>query len=182
MGISSLSYEETKKLENLLKELILLARPPVLRKQTEDINKVIETVCEKWSERCKTQNIKLIKELEPEIITTFDVELMKKALDHIFKVAINSIPDSGTITVKTQLCWDSILITIADTGKGLKPWQIKNITQPLSSPTGEIEAALVTARKIVEDHAGKFTIESEPNKGTQILIELPIEFVTIPPI
>ncbi|MDL1969778.1 MAG: ATP-binding protein [Candidatus Desulfofervidaceae bacterium] len=172
--------EEVKKLEMVLKEITLLGKPPVLRKKIGNINEIIKKVCEEFAPLFDKHGVEIVKKLEPEMVKmSFDVELLKKSLEYVFKAAIGSMPEGGVLTVNTQLCWDSVLISITDTGKGLEQWQIENILQPLSSWQKEVELYLIMARKIIEAHAGKFTVYSKPNEGTKIIIELSIE--TPPP-
>jgi len=175
--------EEVKKLEIVLKEITLLSKPPVLRKETGNINGIIEEVCEEFAPSFGKCGIKIVKKLEPEMVKmSFDIELLKKSLEYIFKAAINSMPEGGVLTINTQLCWDSVLISITDTGKGLQRWELDNILQPLSSWQGDTELYLIMARKIIEDHAGKFVIYSKPNEGTKVIIELSIEIPPTPPL
>lgn len=175
--------EEVKKLEMVLEEITLLGKPPVLRKEIGNINKIIEEVCQEFAALFEKQGIKIVKKLEPEMVKmSFDIELLKKSLEYIFKAAIDAMPKGGVLTINTQLCWDSVLISITDTGKGLERWELEDILQPLSSWRKETELYLIMARKIIEDHAGKFIIYSESNEGTKIIIELPIEIPPTPPL
>ncbi|CAD7780546.1 MAG: hypothetical protein KCCBMMGE_00966 [Candidatus Methanoperedenaceae archaeon GB37] len=92
------------------------------------------------------------------------------------------MPDGGRLSIKTRLSWDSLFIYISDTGEGLEPWQVENIQRPFSFWEEDRETCLIMVRKIIEDHAGKFIIHSEPNKGIQLQIELPIVFPEVPPV
>jgi len=174
---------EISKMESVLKEVSVLGKPPVLKKEMAHIHQIIKQVSEEFSLECQKHNINIVTDLEPQDIEMWvDVELFKKALYCVFKVSINSMPDGGRLSIKTRLSWDSLFIYISDTGKGLELWQVENIQRPFSFWEEDRETCLIMVRKIVEDHAGKFIIHSEPNKGIQLQIELPIVFSEVPPL
>lgn len=92
--------------------------------------------------------------------------------------AAHSIEDFGTITVRTgyqdkEYAW----IEVEDTGKGI-PDDIKNkifdpffTTKAVGKGTG---LGLSLSYKIIQDHHGRFEVDSVVGKGTKIRVYLPI--------
>jgi|GEM_PF-3057631 signal transduction histidine kinase len=175
--------EEAKKLEKVLREISNLAKPYVLRKEVKDINEVLEELCMEFIPIFEEHKIKLVKKLEPEeIFTLFDVDLFKKALEVIFKVSIEVMKKGGILTITTELCWDFVLITIAYTAKEIEYWELESSLHTFFSWENTSYNYLNTAKKIIEDHGGKFIIYTQPEGGSKILIEMPIELPRKPPI
>lgn len=85
--------------------------------------------------------------------------------------------DPNQIRIQTRQQGDSVLICIADNGKGI-PLDIQTqvfdylfTTKPIGKGTG---MGLAIARQIIEEkHRGKLSCYSESGKGTEFVIELP---------
>lgn len=93
--------------------------------------------------------------------------------------AANSIEDFGKITVRTG-CEDDNFVwaEVEDTGKGI-PDEVKNkifdpffTTKPVGKGTG---LGLSLSYKIIQDHKGRFEVDSVVGKGTKFRMYLPIK-------
>lgn len=91
--------------------------------------------------------------------------------------AVDAVGDTGTITIRTGQEQDHIVISIKDDGPGI-PNEIFNkifdpffTTKPVGSGTG---LGLSITHKIIEQHDGSITVNSEEGKGTEFLVRLPI--------
>ena len=92
--------------------------------------------------------------------------------------AAHSIEDFGTITVRTGYQDDDyVWIEVEDTGKGI-PEDVKNkifdpffTTKPVGKGTG---LGLSLSYKIIQDHHGRFEVDSVVGKGTKFRVYLPI--------
>jgi PAS domain S-box-containing protein len=91
--------------------------------------------------------------------------------------AIQSIPDQGTITISTKRKGEKVQLTVQDTGTGI-PEKIRNqifdpffTTKEAGKGTG---LGLSISYNIIKEHKGEIKVESEPNKGTRFIVELPV--------
>ena len=68
------------------------------------------------------------------------------------------------------------MVEIADTGPGIPHEVREKIFQPFysSKPKGS-GLGLAITQKIIEAHHGKITINSEPGKGTRVLLAFEVE-------
>ena len=83
---------------------------------------------------------------------------------------------SGKIYVKTEKDLDNIKVEFKDTGAGI-PYSIQsNIFEPFMThgKENELGLGLTIAEKIIKDHGGSITIESNLGEGTSVTISLPI--------
>ncbi len=70
-----------------------------------------------------------------------------------------------------------VVIEIADTGAGITPEVMSKIMEPFftTKPEGKgTGLGLPICRRIVQEHKGEFSMESEPGKGTLVFIKLPV--------
>lgn len=91
--------------------------------------------------------------------------------------ATHAIDQHGTITVRTGTDDSGVWIEIADTGSGINSKDLPRIfdpfftTKPVGSGTG---LGLPLSYRIVQDHQGRLTVDSEAGKGTTFRIWLPL--------
>ena len=67
------------------------------------------------------------------------------------------------------------LVTIADTGRGIEGEDLAKIFDPFfTTKTEGTGLGLAIAYRIIDDHGGSIAVDSEPGKGTQCKIRLPM--------
>jgi signal transduction histidine kinase len=105
--------------------------------------------------------------------------LMNQVFLNLIVNAAQAIEGEGTITIRTRAEGDDVLISIADTGKGMPPEVKARIfsagftTKPLGEGTG---IGLSITRQIVADtHGGSIWFESEEGKGTTFYVRIPVK-------
>ena len=82
----------------------------------------------------------------------------------------------GTITLTTRADGDGVAVEVLDTGKGIPSDVMPKIFDPFFS-TKEIGKGtglgLSISYKIIQQHGGRITVESEPGHGTRFTVVLP---------
>jgi iron only hydrogenase large subunit-like protein/nitrogen-specific signal transduction histidine kinase len=110
-----------------------------------------------------------------------DSEQMMQVLSNLIKNAIDAIPGEGTINITLEDTLGDVIITISDTGTGIKEEDRAKIFEPFFTTKGighGTGLGLATAYGIVKMHKGQITAESnnDPAKGptgTSFKIVLP---------
>ncbi|MFH1435465.1 MAG: ATP-binding protein [Pseudomonadota bacterium] len=91
--------------------------------------------------------------------------------------AISAIRDRGVIHIATSSRGGDLIVTISDTGQGIPEGIREKIFDPFFT-TKEIGLGtglgLSISKEIVESHHGRIEIESEPGKGTEFKVVLPL--------
>jgi PAS domain S-box-containing protein len=102
---------------------------------------------------------------------------LKQVFMNLLVNAAHAIERQGTITIRTQRECDNVLISFADTGKGIEPGQLKRIFEPFFTTktigvgTG---LGLSVSYGIIQKHGGTIEVVSGVGKGTTFTIRLPI--------
>jgi signal transduction histidine kinase len=91
--------------------------------------------------------------------------------------AADAMPGGGALRLRAAREGDAVHIEVADSGCGIPPESQEKVWQPFVTMgkkhgTG---LGLPIARKIIEDHGGTITLQSEVGKGTTFAIRLPIQ-------
>ncbi len=110
------------------------------------------------------------------------VECYPHLLNQVFlNVVVNAgqaIEGEGEITVRTRHEGDTVLVSISDTGRGIRPEDAGRIFSPgFSTKAVGVGTGLglsICKRIVEETHHGSLTFESEPGKGTTFHIRIPV--------
>lgn len=114
----------------------------------------------------------------------FDADKIDKVVYNLMSNAIKYTPQNGKITVElvkiSKHEQKKLAIKISDTGVGIAPENINNIFTTFyfnkSREAGETNGiGLSLSKDLVELHHGQIMIESKPNNGTTIIVEIPID-------
>lgn len=113
---------------------------------------------------------------EKEVWVNADREQLHIVFQNIVKNAVEAMDGKGTLTLTTRRTARGMAeVSFADTGPGVAPENLGKIFQPLfSTKATGIGFGLSIARMIIEKHGGKIIVQSEPEKGTAIIIRLPL--------
>ncbi|RCW38625.1 two-component regulator propeller domain-containing protein [Marinilabilia salmonicolor] len=110
-----------------------------------------------------------------------DTEMMRIVVRNILSNAIKFTPYKGTITLKTEVKKDQLIVSISDSGQGLTPEQIEKIKQPsqiFSTPGTHGEKGsglgLTVCKEFVERHNGQLIVEGSPGKGSRFGFIFPL--------
>jgi signal transduction histidine kinase len=113
----------------------------------------------------------------------FDQKNISRCIMNIVGNAIDATPDGGgkTIEIRTRTepggpnGTDWVVVEIADQGTGIPPEAREKVFDLMFSTKGSKGTGLGLAltRKIVEEHSGNVTFETEMGKGTTFSIRLP---------
>jgi signal transduction histidine kinase len=97
---------------------------------------------------------------------------------NIIENAIESMPNGGTLTIRSEVDDKNNLVNIrfTDTGVGMSE-EIKNrIFEPFFTTKGSkgTGLGLLVCHRIIKDHDGNITVESKPNQGSTFTVSVPI--------
>jgi two-component system sensor histidine kinase PilS (NtrC family) len=100
----------------------------------------------------------------------------KQVFWNLIKNALKAMPEGGRLRLDfPEPRRKEVRIVVADTGRGMSDVDRENLFQPFYSGFGTGRGlGLSIVRKIVDDYDGRIEIRSELNKGTEILITLPV--------
>ena len=105
-----------------------------------------------------------------------DSERMKQVFFNIIKNAKDAMNNKGTVSLNMSLDNNSIITTIVDCGQGMNEETLEDCFDPMFSTklAKSIGMGLTVARQIVEMHNGSISISSKIQKGTTVVVALPI--------
>jgi signal transduction histidine kinase len=169
---------ETKRMEEMVTKFESLAEKREYFFGQEDLNQVVESTLTMLAPEFEAKEIQLQTSLWPEpLMGKINGHLLRVALSHLVRNAIDATPRGGSITLTTRREGDQAHLELEDTGRGMPPEIVEQVFTPFyTTKIGGSGLGLVFVRQIVEEHRGSIKIDSEVGRGTRIIINLPQRF------
>lgn len=173
---------ETERLSQMVEELLDFSRMQngkfQLQMATMDILAELEDAILIYGEKAKKENINLVYNAPEMLPFVFgDKNRLRQVFINIIDNAIK-YSDGGTVTVEAFQENDCIQIAVADEGVGISSEDLPKIKQKFYKANHTRRGSgigLGVADEIVSMHKGTLDVFSEENKGTTVVIRLPIE-------
>lgn len=173
---------EIDRLNNLVNDFLLFARPKKANWQEFDLNQLILESLELFqNSQHWTEKTKLVTDFRYDIRLKSDPEQIKQVLWNLFINARDAMPDGGLLYVTTDLNLNEthedhkmVKIVVRDTGKGFDDKALSHLFIPFfTTKQGGSGLGLATVKRIVEGLQGKVTGSNHPERGARITILLP---------
>jgi PAS domain S-box-containing protein len=166
---------EINRLDSVVKRFLDFMRAPELRLEETDLSQLVNEVASIARPQMERAGVEPEMRCAPAPAVHVDRALLKQALLNLVYNGIQAMPGGGRLTLALEPRGDSVEISIADTGVGIKPehrarvFQLFFTTRPGGSGIG-----LASAYKTVQLHEGSIDFESATGCGTTFRIELPL--------
>jgi len=169
--------DEVKRLENLVTSLREYYLSPPIAIEKIDLNKLLKDIFALIKEECQRKNIVAGIELAGEGKPLFiegDNDRLKQVILNILNNGIDALDGGGKLVLRSQLVGKWAEITITDTGYGIPKKIQEKIFDPFFTTKDQgTGLGLGISKRIIEDHNGMLSFESEEGKGTLFTITIP---------
>ncbi len=178
---------ESDRMVKIVQDLLMLSKFDAgdndMRFENFDIARSTNNICEAIRLNVEKRDMRLSVEApESAVICCGDRARIEQVIVNIITNAIRYTPDGGEISVKVGGSEHHVWVSVKDTGIGIPQEQLPHIfdrfyrvDRARSRALGGSGLGLSIAKEIVMKHGGEISIDSEPGKGTKVLIRLPRE-------
>jgi signal transduction histidine kinase len=171
-----IALQDVSRLENMIRELIDLVTASVSHKEHININDLILDVLKSFQNEFDEQSVDVRTELfiDPPSID-IDRDKIAMALANLIKNAIEAMHNTPRkLTITSCLIDKYIVIKISDSGEGISQDSIKEIFDPFFSTKAHRPGlGLTFTQRIINEHGGSISVDSEPGMGAIFTIRLP---------
>ena len=166
---------EVERINGLIGSFLDFARPLQIHPADGDLENLLREVEREQAELARGRGVKLaIANEANRIVFPFDRDLLRVALSNLVQNAIQASGLGQEVDVEAQADLNHVTIRISDRGEGIAPQNLESIFNPFftTKPKG-VGLGLALVSKIVDEHGGRITVESELGKGSHFEIVLP---------
>lgn len=169
-------HREVQRLEEVVSDFLRFAHEERPRLEEHDVNRVVDEVVDFVAPEARKNNVVVERRYEPALPPLrLDVNLIKQALLNMIINAQQAMPEGGRISIRTAQKNGCIQIEVADTGIGIPGSEFDKIFEVYySTRKNGTGLGLPTVKRIVEEHGGTITVESEKGKGSNFIVRLPL--------
>ena len=168
-------HNQCIRLERLLDDFLKLARLQNLHLTAGSLNEQVRRVIDLYEPQASDSGVDVVRYLDADLPSILlSPETLQAALVNLVKNALEAMPDGGQLVVRTRTIRGGVALDLIDTGFGMdQSAALKMFDAFYTTKQGGSGLGLPTARKIIEAHGGRITVDSEVNRGTQFTLEFP---------
>jgi signal transduction histidine kinase len=168
---------EVDRTNALVTRFLDFARPLALRLEKTEIAEVIDEAVAEVEKHSPPLDVSIYKNYSPDIPPLLlDRQLIERVLYNLLLNAAQASPPQGSVTVKTRQVGDTVEIDVIDRGAGIAPRDRESIFNPFfTTKSSGVGLGLAIVSKIVDEHSGQITVESEPGAGSVFRVFLPMK-------
>jgi len=184
---------EADRLRDILTDFLQFAGRVQLDAQPVDLVRVVDEVCDFFLPQCERAGVVLRPQLpDGAIEARVDEGLFKQAMLNLLINAVQAMAKNhdrqraphevvGDLLVRLEADGDEARVHVIDTGPGVEPDRVEAIFRPyVSGRPGGSGLGLPISRRVIEEHGGRLEVRSEPGRGSDFIIHLPLDQTSSP--
>ncbi|NIR51319.1 HAMP domain-containing protein [candidate division KSB1 bacterium] len=179
---------EIKRVDQLVKDFLLIARPQSPQKNKIALNDLLDEVLMMHAAESLKKGVRIERDyVRSSVIANVDEAKLKQVFANLIINSIQAMPGGGKLIVglkksngrsksEQKQKGKSVLISFKDTGVGIPKEDLSKIFDFYYSTKDDgTGLGLAIVQQIVEDHGGTISVNSRINEGTVFTIRLPRE-------
>ena len=181
-GLLDKITRQTFRASEIVNNLLNFSRTSGTEFANVDVNKVITDTLALLEHQFKTAKIQVHSELHPELSPIQgNAGRLQQVFLNLFLNAKDAMAGGGQLRVATSN-GDFVSVRVSDTGSGIAPEHIQRIYDPFFTTKAVPREGqgrgtglgLSVTYGIIQEHAGKIRVESEPGVGTTFALDFPL--------
>jgi len=165
---------------NIVRDLLTYAREGRAPFRATALHELVERTLRLVAHHTELRGVTTLRELTlADDTLVCDPEQMVQALVALCVNAIEAMGEGGRLTVRTGCDPaepDAVRLTVADTGVGIDPDVLPHVFDPFYSTKHDgkgVGLGLAVVQGIVQRHAGRIDVATQPGRGTTFTLVLP---------
>ncbi len=171
--------KEIERLNHLITNFLMYARPLTVKKEPVDLKKVIDETIVVFKNTPKgSADIRITTEFSGNTVIVGDFMQLKQVFWNLLLNAADAMTAGGSIAIKTIGAPSAgngiVSVSVSDTGTGIEDAIKPLIFDPFfSTKDGGTGLGLPTVKLIIEAHGGSMDVTSNSGHGTDVTVMLP---------
>jgi len=167
---------EVDRTNGLVTRFLDFARPLALRLEETELTEVIDEAVAEIEKHTPPLDVSIYKNYSPDIPPfPLDRQLIERVLYNLLLNAAQASPPQGSVTIETRRLGDTVEVDVMDRGSGIAPKNRESIFNPFfTTKSSGVGLGLAIVSKIVDEHGGQITVESDVGEGSVFRVLLPM--------
>jgi signal transduction histidine kinase len=170
--------ESAEKANRIVSDLLKFSRQTTSELRPQDLRETVEAALRLTTYLIREARVQLVSDIPAQaLLVAYDAQQIEQVLINLIHNAIQAMPNRGTLQVKLYGLDGKAVISVADSGVGIPPENLKRIFDPFftTKPEGQgTGLGLSVSYGIIANHQGQIEVQSEMGKGTTFTIWLPM--------
>jgi len=170
-----IARSEVNRLDSIVTQFLRAIRPSRPQLRPESLNTIIEEAVRFFTPEIQDRDITVKQELRSDLpLLQLDRDQMKQAFYNVIKNSLEAMKRHGTLHIRTDMDDTNVIVSFVDTGSGMSAGNLSRVFEPYftTKPSGT-GLGLLIVRRIVREHGGELSIESNEGEGLTLTIRLP---------
>jgi len=173
--LASTMVSETRRINDIIQQFLMFARPPKLQKSHLQVEAIVNSVATLIRHEADDKGIHIDVDCSPLPPIFADRDKLQQALLNIARNSIQACSTGDTIVMSCRGNEDTIEIKISDNGKGMEKDILDKIFNIyFTTKEDGTGLGLSIVQQIISQHNGTIDVKSKPGQGTTFTIHLPI--------
>lgn len=169
--------QEIDQIDGMLKNLLLLSRPPAVHPVSTDVATLVEEVLLMSQAECSRRGVAVERALAPGLPPVpVDPGMFRHLVYNLVTNGMQAMPEGGRLRVAVDRAGPGqVMLEVVDTGAGILPENLERLFQPFFTTKAEgTGLGLAVCQWIANAHGGSISASSEGGKGTTFRVLLPV--------
>ncbi len=168
--------KEVRRLESMVEEIVRFKTLMISPYEAVDLRAVADRVIEAHRRELEEGRLTVERRYGDVPDIQGDPGNLELALGNLLKNAIEATPQGGRITIALEPAGDDhVRLEVSDTGRGIPKSEVASVFDPFyTTKMSGAGMGLTTVHRIVTRHGGEIEIQSQPGRGTSVIVVLPL--------
>jgi len=176
--------DDFKRLNKMVMEILELTKiesgSTMLLMERIELKTIMDHLMKDFSWRAEENGILLTYSIAPDVpVIKGNFDYLLRALQNLVSNSLKFTHKGGRITITIEKEDNDVIISIIDTGIGIGQRQIDRIFDKFyqvdSNIQGSVGLGLSIVKEILDLHRGEIRVKSQPGKGSEFTIRIPLE-------
>ncbi|HMF46761.1 MAG TPA: ATP-binding protein [Candidatus Udaeobacter sp.] len=166
---------EVNRLDSIVTQFLKAIRPSRPQLRPENVNTIVEEAVRFFTPELQDREIVVEQELRSDLpLLQLDRDQMKQAFYNVIKNGVEAMHRHGTLRIRTDLADTHVIVRFEDSGGGMSAENLSRVFEPyFTTKASGSGLGLLIVRRIVREHGGELSVESNQGKGLALTIRLP---------
>ena len=167
---------EVDNLERWVRDLLTYSHPDRNGPTSADLHTVVARAENAFRRECEKRHITLVSTVPAAVPPVAgDEALLEQVLCSLYANAVDAMPGGGKLILAAEAADDrkGVRVIVSDTGHGIAPAQAARLFTPHATTKAKgMGLGLSLVRHIIRRFGGDVRIESVPQQGTRVILDL----------